>query len=230
MPVLCVAGAGTDIGKTYVSAALLRALVARGETPDALKPVASGFDESDWTDSDPGQLLAALGRPLDQPNLDRISSYRYAAPLSPPLAARREGRFLDYDAVLTLCRTRAAEAKDHLLLVETAGGVMSPLDDRRTMLDLLIALNAPCLLVGGSYLGAISHTLTALAVLRHADVPVAALAISESPGHTPPLGETLEALASFVPALPLVPFARNASPEPAAMELFRCLDAVTRAR
>ncbi|HEY3696679.1 dethiobiotin synthase [Phenylobacterium sp.] len=197
MPALFVTGTGTDVGKTYVCAALLRALAARGHAVDALKPVVSGFDPAALEDSDPAVLLRALGRPVTPQALAALSPWRFAAPLSPPLAARREGRALSATEVIGLCRERAGAAHDRLLLVEGAGGVMSPLDETATMLDLAAALQAPALLVAGSYLGTISHTLTAAAALRGAGVDLAAVAVSESLD-APPLGETVEALARFL--------------------------------
>jgi len=55
-----------------------------------------------------------------------------------------------------------------VVLAESAGGIMTPLDDRHTMLDVMERLRWPVILVAGSYLGAISHTLSALEVLKNA--------------------------------------------------------------
>jgi dethiobiotin synthetase len=82
---LFVTGTGTDIGKTYVSCALIRALKARGAVVDAFKPVVSGFDPKDAAGSDPARLAAALGATGD---VFRIAPRRYRAPLSPNIAAR----------------------------------------------------------------------------------------------------------------------------------------------
>lgn len=205
---LFVTGTGTDVGKTYVTAGLIRALVAGGRAVEALKPVVSGFDPLAPEGSDPAELLAAAGLALTAESLKRISPWRYGAPLSPPLAARREGRELDGSAVIGLCRERAQAADDRLLIVEGAGGVMSPLDDRLTMLDLATGLDLPVLLVAGSYLGTISHTLTAAAVLRAAGVRVLAVAVSETPD-APPLEETLEAMRALLGDTPVVAVMRG---------------------
>ena len=166
MAALFVAGAGTDVGKTFIAAQLIRAVLARGCAVEALKPVVSGFDPTGWVMSDPGQLLAALGLPLDQDRLQAISPWRYAAPLSPEMAARLEGRSLDCAEVIRFCRAHIAASLARLVVVEGAGGVMSPVDEQTTGLDLMVGIGAPVVLVGGSYLGAISHTLTAIEVLR----------------------------------------------------------------
>jgi dethiobiotin synthetase len=201
---LFVAGAGTDVGKTFVAAQLIRTLIERGVAVEALKPVVSGFDATDWADSDPGRLLAALGRPLDDGHLQAISPWRFAAPLSPEMAARREGRTLDFAEVLAFCRGRTAAAPDRLTVVEGAGGVASPVDEHTTGLDLMAGLGAPVVLVGGSYLGAISHTLTAIEAVRARGLVLKAVVVSESEAAGTPFGETLAAIARLSKASPVL--------------------------
>lgn len=197
MPSLFVTATGTDLGKTHVAAALVRELVRRGRPVDVLKPVLSGFD--DPAASDAGRLLEALGRPLSE--MDRISPLRFAAPLAPPSAARAEGRSLLAQDLIALCRDRMGG--EALLLIEGAGGVMSPLAEDATNLDIIAALKTPVLLVTGSYLGAISHALTAIVALRSRDVAIAAIVVSESEGEAPPLDEILNGLARFAPGIPI---------------------------
>ena len=199
MPALFVTGTGTDIGKTYVSCAVIRALKVRGAVVDAFKPVVSGFDPKDAAGSDPARLAAALGAPGD---VFRIAPRRYLAPLSPNVAARLEGQTLNLDDMVIDAVARTAEIRDGLLLVEGAGGVMSPLTDDKTNLDMIAALGAPVLLVAGSYLGTISHVLTALVALRAARARVSALVMSESPD-APDLAQTAEALSPFLDGAPL---------------------------
>lgn len=199
MPALFVTGTGTDIGKTYVSCALIRALKARATLVDAFKPVVSGFDPRDAAGSDPARLAAALG---DPGAVLRIAPRRYRAPLAPNIAARLEGQTLVLDDMVIDAVARTAELRDGLLLVEGAGGVMSPLTDAETNLDMITALGAPVLLVAGSYLGTISHVLTAMVALRAAKAQVAAVVISESPD-APDLDQTAQTLAPFLDGLPL---------------------------
>jgi len=200
-----IAGAHTDVGKTHVACALIRAARARGLTVDALKPAASGFDPADWTGSDPGRLLAALGRPLDTAELDRITPWRFTAALAPPMAAALEGRPLRLAPMIDFCAARLADADADLLLIEGVGGLMSPIAEAATGLDLMDALDLPTLLVGGSYLGAISHTLTALAVLRGRGHPVPAVMLSQDADPAAPdfkvTTSTLAALAGGTPVL-----------------------------
>ena len=90
-----------------------------------------------------------------------MSPWRFAAPLAPDMAAAREGRALDFDRPDRVCR-HAIDARTDVLLIEGIGGIMVPLDERHTVLDWMVALRLPVLLVAGSYLGTISHTLTAV--------------------------------------------------------------------
>lgn len=200
MRALFVAGTGTDIGKTHVACALIRAARARGLTVDAFKPVVSGFDPDQPEASDPARLALALGEP---DALARISPRRYRAPLAPNLAARLEGQTLRLEDLIADCRSRLDRPDRDLLLVEGAGGVMSPLTDTATNLDLMLALDLPVLLVAGSYLGTISHVLTALEAIRTRGLTVAAIVMSQSPD-APDLAQTARALQAFETRAPLI--------------------------
>jgi dethiobiotin synthetase len=195
-----VTGTGTDVGKTFLSAALIRHWRSTGHTVAAFKPVASGFDPASAEASDPGVLLAALGRPIS--DIDTISPWRFAAPLSPDMAAAREGRMIDFDAIVEFSRREATSADR--ALIEGVGGIMVPLDDRHTVLDWMSALRLPVLLVAGSYLGTISHTLTALRVLAQRNLTVVAVAVSESAAPGAPLEETVATIARFADLIEVV--------------------------
>lgn len=200
MKALFVAGTGTDLGKTHIACALLRAARARGLSVDAFKPVVSGVDPDHPETSDPARLAAAMGRPE---TWAQISPRRYRAPLAPNLAARLEGETLKMADLAGDCRKWLDGRDVDLALVEGAGGVMSPLTDDATNLDLMTALGLPILLVAGSYLGTVSHLLTALEVLRARGLTIAAIVISESLD-APELAQTAEMLRVFERAAPIV--------------------------
>lgn len=197
---LFVAGTGTDLGKTHIACALLRAVRARGLSVDAFKPVVSGFDPAEPETSDPARLAAAMGRP---DAWAEVSPRRYRAPLAPNLAARLEGDTLRMADLVEDCRNWLAACDADLALVEGAGGVMSPMTDDATNLDLMVALNLPVLLVTGSYLGTASHLLTALEVLRARKLTVAAVVVSESLD-APDLEQTVAMLRAFERQAPIV--------------------------
>jgi dethiobiotin synthetase len=205
-----ITATGTDVGKTYVAASLIRHLRQMGRLVDALKPVVSGFDPEQAVASDPGVLLHALGLPVTMAEIDRISPWRFGAALSPDLAARREGRGIDVDAVVAFCQTAIDQRRD-ILLIEGVGGVMVPLDEQRTILDVMMALQLPLILVAGSYLGTISHTLTALDALYRRNLKVVATIVSETPGSTVALDDAVAAIGRF--AEPVIVLPRQPRPQ-----------------
>jgi dethiobiotin synthetase len=191
-----VTATGTNIGKTFITAALIRHLRAAGRSVEALKPVVTGFDAAAATASDPGVLLAALGRPVSIEEIAGIAPWRYRAPLSPDMAARRENRPLDFAALCEFSQ-RAVGMRRDVLLIEGIGGVMVPLDDEHTVLDWMARLGLPVVLIAGSYLGTLSHTLTALDALRRRELPVLAVIVNETEGSAVPLADTIDSIARF---------------------------------
>lgn len=196
MTTIFVTSSGTDVGKTYVTLALIAELRAAGRQVHALKPVASGFDAAQPGHSDSALLLRALGLPMTPPNLDAVSPWRFAAPLSPDMAAARERREVPFAALVAACR--AASERGGVTLIEGIGGVMAPLDATHTVLDWIAAVGAPALLVVGSYLGTLSHSLTSVAALEQRSVPLVGVVVSESLAQPVPAEETAATLARFV--------------------------------
>jgi dethiobiotin synthetase len=210
MTTIFVTSSGTDIGKTYVSAMLIRQLRAKGLPVQALKPVVSGIDETTFPDSDPAALLAALGEDVSFDNIGALSRWVFEPALSPDMAAARAGVTIDFDELVNHCKARASLHDP--LVIEGVGGLLVPLNAEKTVLDWMKALNGPTfapLLVVGSYLGTISHTLTTLDVMRRNDLDPRAIVVSESLSNPVPLAETIEVMSRFIGATPIVPVPRN---------------------
>ena len=212
MTTLFVTATGTDVGKTFIVTGLVGHYRAANRQVDAIKPVVSGFDPAAPEASDPALLIRALGREPTPAELERISPWRFAAPLSPDQAAQREGRSIDFQELVTFCR-RAVAVHRGVLLIEGIGGVMVPLDAHHTVLDLMSLLRSPAMLVSGSYVGTISHTLTALEVLARRNVEIAAIVVSESPASAASLDETVAAIAHFADVIPVIGLPRPAGAE-----------------
>lgn len=200
-------GTGTGVGKTWITAALVAQLRAQGRPVRALKPLVSGLDEAvrDGLDdalaaSDPGLLLQALGRPVTLDEVARVSPFRFREPLSPDMAARREGRRIDVKDLVAAC----SAAPDEVLLVEGVGGVMVPLNERETVLDWMAALAAPVVVVAGAYLGTLSHTLTAVEAVQRRGLTVQTVVVSESSPGPVPLEETLGSLRAHLDGVAVV--------------------------
>jgi dethiobiotin synthetase len=196
MTAVFITATGTDIGKSFIARGMIGALRARGRDVDALKPVITGFDPRAPQTSDTGRLLLALGVTLTPERIAAASPYRLREPLSPDIAARKEGITIDFAALAAHGRRAVAEHRD-ALIIEGIGGIMVPLDDRHTVLDLMIKLDVPLILVTGSYVGTLSHTLTALDVLDRADLKVAAVVVNETPGSAATLDDTAATLRRF---------------------------------
>jgi dethiobiotin synthetase len=209
MSTVFISATGTDVGKTFVTCGLVAHFRAQGAAVEALKPVVSGFDPATLPASDPGMLLAALGRPVTIAEAERISPWRFKAPLSPDMAAAREGRAIEFAAVADFCQAAIAACRGRLF-IEGIGGIMVPLDTRHTVLDLICALRVPLLLVAGSYVGTISHALTALQVLARRNIDVAAVVVSESQASAASLDETVAAIACFSDSIDVVGIPRLA--------------------
>lgn len=213
MTTLFVTASGTGVGKTLVTAALTRQLRRSGTTVRTIKPVISGFDAETQADSDTAILLESLDAPATPETLDQISPWRFAAPLSPDMAAAREGRALDFGALIRFCK-EAAAGPEAVLLIEGVGGAMVPLTDRETVLDWMADIAVPAAIVVGSYLGTISHTLTAVTAMRTRDIAIAGIVICESEESPVPLSETQATIQRFARDIPISVIPRLAGSRP----------------
>jgi dethiobiotin synthetase len=173
-PGLFIAGSDTGVGKTYVAALIAQALCQRGHSVGVYKPVATGC-HSRATGSasvsrntgksrgtrkfslDAQQLWEAAGRPGP---LSRVCPQVFAAPLAPHLAAAEEGKEVDSDLLRT--GVEYWRKRSDILLVEGAGGLMSPLTDDEYNADLAYDLGYPLLIVVPNRIGAINQALQTL--------------------------------------------------------------------
>ncbi|WP_425063971.1 dethiobiotin synthase [Pyruvatibacter mobilis] len=207
---LFVTASGTEIGKTYVSTGLIRALRARGREVTALKPLITDFTDETAPTSDTALMLEALGREVTGEAMAELSPWRYVAALAPDMAAAREGKAVPYDEVIAFCaRHRDAAEDGTVLIVEGAGGVLVPVDDTHTMRDFMKDLAATPILVVGSYLGTISHTLTALEALQSRGLDPLAIMVSETPDAGIPLQDTCDAIRRFTGDVPVIAVPRD---------------------
>jgi dethiobiotin synthetase len=209
MSAIFVTGTGTNVGKTFVAAGLVRRLRAAGDPVWALKPVVSGFDAANLRATDPGVLLEAMGHSVTPDCIERISHWRFAAPLSPDMAGALERKEVDFDALVGFCREEISSRRG-TLIIEGVGGVMVPLNTRHTVLDWMAALGIPAILVAGTYLGSISHTLTAAGAMTRAGVKIAALVVNDRGDGAVPMADIAATLARFLPDTAIATISRVA--------------------
>ncbi len=150
---IAIVGIHTDIGKTIVSAVLAEALHA-----DYWKPVQAGaLDHSD------SKIVATLvSNPASRihPEASRLKM------AASPHTAQRAERLQIHAKDFTIPKT------SNTLLIETAGGLLSPIDQQHTMADFLQHFKLPAFLVAETYLGSINHTLLCLEVLKTRSIPL----------------------------------------------------------
>lgn len=157
-----IAGISTEIGKTFISSILTESLQA-----DYWKPVQSGA--LDFTDTDAVKSLISNTITVFHPE-----TYRLTEPMSPHAAAAIDGVEINLSNFI-LPKTQ------NNLIVELAGGVMVPLNNRETNLDLIKKLNLPVILVSRNYLGSINHTLLSVEILKMNNIEVKGLIFNGKP-------------------------------------------------
>jgi len=160
-----ITGTDTGVGKTVVACGLARLLSREGRRVVAVKPVESGCGEKPGDGEDGVLLAAATGQSAPGTALVRLRT-----PLAPPVAADREGVVLDFAAWCREIRDLGRDAD--VILVEGAGGLLSPLTWDESALDLAMSLEAEALLVAPDRLGTLNHALLSRRVLAMAGVPL----------------------------------------------------------
>ncbi len=157
-----IIGTDTDCGKTYVTCQLLDYFKKRGKRAQAIKPVASGCIEQD------GQLISQDVLHLQHHNSHNhhpICRWLFKPPISPHLAAEEAGQFISAQAIADFCNDPAFSDNDYLL-IESAGGLMSPLNNIETWLDVLLLSQIPVIFVVGMRLGCLNHALLTESVIN----------------------------------------------------------------
>ena len=176
---LFITGTDTEVGKTYVAALIVKQLVAAGHRVGAYKPVASDCiaDGRQLVSEDAVALWEAAGRPL---SLDAVCPHRFQAPLAPHLAARSEGRELDAEALRRGIEPWADECD--VIIVEGAGGLLSPISDDEYFADLAYDFGYPSVVVAPNVIGAINQSLSALiaATCFRGGLPLAGIVLNDS--------------------------------------------------
>lgn len=158
-PHFFITGTGTGIGKTVAAA-----LVAEAIGADYWKPIQAGFEEG--TDTEWVKSVLTNGPDRVHPEI-----YKLGIPASPHISARKEGIQISLDKIREAYHTRINTPKP--LVIEGAGGLMVPLNEKQFVADLIRELGCQVILVSRNYLGSINHSLLTAQVCREKGLPVA---------------------------------------------------------
>lgn len=166
---ILITGTDTGVGKTVVGCGLAAALIAQGKTVGVLKPAETGcpLREGVLYPEDAARLAACARVSLP---LEQICPYRFAPPVAPSVAAELAGVTIEPQRIFTVFEEIAT--RHDCTIVEGAGGLLVPLVGRYTFADLARDLRLPLLVVVGSKLGALNHTLLTLHCAQALSLPV----------------------------------------------------------
>ncbi len=187
-----VTGTNTDVGKTVITRGITGALARRGVRVVAVKPVESGA-------ADGPQDAMALARVAHTPfETAEVSVYTFRDPVSPHLAAAREGRTIDRQPILEFLSGWTARAE--VVIAEGAGGFLVPLSDHMTYAEVIADSGFDLVIVAPNILGTINATLLTIEAARTRGIPVTGVILNGAPAT--PLGNR-EAIQSYgqVPVL-----------------------------
>ncbi len=158
-----VAGIGTDVGKTVVSAILTEALKA-----DYWKPVQTGsFFATDAT-----KVKSLISNPVSEFLPEAYNLHQY---MSPHAAAELEGVKINLNDI------RLPESKNENMIIEGAGGLMVPLNNNEFVIDMINKFDAEVILVCQNYLGSINHSLLSIDALKQRGCKILGLVFNGSP-------------------------------------------------
>ncbi|MEE9232854.1 MAG: dethiobiotin synthase [Nitrospirales bacterium] len=164
----------TGVGKTTITAALLMAMQRHGMSVRVMKPIETGVDPQNIHHSDT-ERLRQMVTPI--PLRESVCLYTFPQTLAPLSAARETATTIEVDQIRS--KVQDQSQKDGILLVEGAGGVLTPITPTHTIRDLILALKLPCLLIGDTSLGGVNHCLLTLEALDHAGIKTFGIVLNQ---------------------------------------------------
>jgi dethiobiotin synthetase len=186
IPGLFITGTDTGVGKTVIAGAIANWFRSRQSRVAVCKPCATGCERRrEGLVSEDAEFLAACA---DSPHpLDLICPQRFAEPLAPAVAAERAGVKLDWESINRSLRLMSQNAQS--MIVEGVGGLMVPMDEKHTLLDVIKWLRLPVIVVARPALGTINHTLLTLQMLRACGLKPAGVVINRYPAERASVAE-----------------------------------------
>lgn len=181
MKSVAVLAPDTDSGKTVISAALLTLVKKICGKSTVMKPVQTGSELRDGrrTSPDISVIEDLAGVEIARDIYHHVSPYNFLAPCSPHLAAKKEIAQISFDNIAQ--NLKALNLRYRMTIVESAGGVLSPLTDDKTNVDLIAELAVPAILVSQNRLGSISATLAAVEAVRAKGIELLGIILVDPP-------------------------------------------------
>ena len=202
-----ITSTGTNIGKTFLTKMLINRSIELNYKVSAIKPIISGFNKNNFDETDTGIIINALNAP--KMDIDKISPWRFKEPLSPDLAAKNEGKYINFEELIHFCEQNINSKNNDLVLIEGVGGTMVPINDKFTIMDLIIKLNIPVILTIGSYLGSISHTLNAYEIFKKYNINISSIVVMQSKSQDVGVENTIHSIQNHIKKTPIIFFNRN---------------------
>ena len=173
-----ITSTGTDLGKTYCFIEILKELSCRKIITNAYKPILSGFNFDNIVDSDSYKILQTRNMMPDINHIKEITPWLFKSAIAPSIAAIKENKTLKYEEVLKWCLKKSN--KSGINIFEGAGGVLVPIEGKKTILDLIQELECKVVLVAGNYLGSVSHTISAIKNIQHENIEIINVIINKN--------------------------------------------------
>jgi len=172
---LFITATDTGVGKTLVTGAISRFLTRKGVRVGVFKPIATGCKlvREGLVSSDAEFLAHCSNSPF---SLEEINPIRYHEPLAPLVAARLAGREIDWEELCLAYHNLTSKCE--AILVEGIGGVMVPLEEGYLVVDMMAEMKLPVLIVSGSKLGSINHSLLTVSACQEAGLVIAGIVIN----------------------------------------------------
>lgn len=186
-----VTGTDTEIGKTTVTANLVKALAEQSKTVYAIKPVTAGLE----TDKQ-GEFYSADARHINQFATIKSPSQAVApicltTPCSPHIAANKDGITLKAEAIVETITVTLKQYPAQVVLIEGAGGWFTPINAHQTLADVAICLNKPVIVVVGIKLGSLNHAMLTVQAIWQAGLSVAMVVFNQLSSDAPFLDEQI---------------------------------------
>lgn len=175
-----ITGTDTDAGKTVAAAAVLVSMLNAGIDAVPMKPVQTGatIKSSGWESPDLEFCLRMADLHPDAAEIRDMVPCIYKPACSPHLAAEKAGVAISFDRIRESFNRLLQ--KHERVVVEGAGGLLAPIDDSRTMVDLIAMLELPVILVARPGLGSINHALLSIRELRRSNLPLHGIIFCET--------------------------------------------------